>query len=104
NIRNAPYYNTYLEMVAKHDKKIAAEELGKKKVASKVDQSKKPTTSKQPKLVPSKQSKPAPATKPKVTQEKPSVPSPAKHLKRSKVQKVHKGKSPLRKKSSQAYL
>ncbi|GJZ81374.1 hypothetical protein Tco_0646368 [Tanacetum coccineum] len=25
NIRNAPYYNAYLEMVAKHDQKIAAE-------------------------------------------------------------------------------
>ncbi|GKG08067.1 hypothetical protein Tco_0333899, partial [Tanacetum coccineum] len=25
NIRNAPYYNAYLEMVAKHDQKVAAE-------------------------------------------------------------------------------
>ncbi|GJS17075.1 retrovirus-related pol polyprotein from transposon TNT 1-94 [Tanacetum coccineum] len=96
NIRNAPYYNAYLEMVAKHDKKIAAEEGGKKKAASKADQSKKPTTAKQPKPVPSKQSKPAPAMKPKVTQEKPSEPSPAKHPKRGKVQKVRKGKSPLK--------
>ncbi|GKA25293.1 hypothetical protein Tco_0711402, partial [Tanacetum coccineum] len=85
NIRNAPYYNAYLEMVAKHDKKIAAEEGGKKKAASKVDQYKKPTTAKQPKPVPSKQSKPAPTTKPKVTQEKPSEPSPAKHPKRALV-------------------
>nr|GEW04082.1 putative RNA-directed DNA polymerase [Tanacetum cinerariifolium] len=35
NIRNAPYYNAYLEMVAKHDRKIIAEEGGKKKSASK---------------------------------------------------------------------
>ncbi|GJT00037.1 putative ribonuclease H-like domain-containing protein [Tanacetum coccineum] len=31
NIRNAPYYNAYLEMVAKHDQKVAAEKEGKKK-------------------------------------------------------------------------
>nr|GEW48421.1 hypothetical protein [Tanacetum cinerariifolium] len=36
NIRNAPYYNAYLEMVAKHDHKIVAEEGGKKKSASKM--------------------------------------------------------------------
>ncbi|GKA81244.1 hypothetical protein Tco_0787936 [Tanacetum coccineum] len=34
NIRNAPYYNSYLEMVAKHDRKIAAENEGKKKTAT----------------------------------------------------------------------
>ncbi|GJS13770.1 copia protein [Tanacetum coccineum] len=51
NIRNAPYYNAYLEMVAKHDHKIAAEEGGKKKSASKADQSKKPATATQPKPV-----------------------------------------------------
>ncbi|GJT36479.1 hypothetical protein Tco_0926898 [Tanacetum coccineum] len=59
NIRNAPYYNAYMEMVAKQDHKIAAEEGGKKKSASKADQSKKPATAKQPKPVSSKQSKPA---------------------------------------------
>ncbi|GJS87220.1 retrovirus-related pol polyprotein from transposon TNT 1-94 [Tanacetum coccineum] len=42
NIRNAPYYNAYLEMVTKHDHKIAAEEEGKKQPVSKADQSKKP--------------------------------------------------------------
>ncbi|GJS19866.1 hypothetical protein Tco_0448498 [Tanacetum coccineum] len=84
NIRNAPYYNTYLEMVAKHDRKIAAQKEGKKK----------PATVKQPKPGPAKEksSKPAPAPKPKVTKEKPSKPSPAKHLKRGKVQKLRKGK------------
>ncbi|GKE36841.1 hypothetical protein Tco_1460246, partial [Tanacetum coccineum] len=67
NIRNAPYYSAYLEMVANHDRKIAAERGEKKK----------PATAKQPKPKPAKEksSKPAPATKPKVTKEKPSKPS-----------------------------
>ncbi|GKD04781.1 hypothetical protein Tco_1179755 [Tanacetum coccineum] len=47
NIWNAPYYNAYLEMVAKHDRKIAAEEGGKKMSTSKADQSKKLATAKQ---------------------------------------------------------
>ncbi|GJZ71320.1 hypothetical protein Tco_0635171, partial [Tanacetum coccineum] len=51
NIRNAPYYNAYLEMVAKHDQKIAAEEGGKKKSASK------------PKPVKEKSTKPSPVKK-----------------------------------------
>ncbi|GKC25574.1 hypothetical protein Tco_1027724 [Tanacetum coccineum] len=76
NIRNAPYYNTYMEMVAKHDQKIAAEEGGKKKSATKADKSKKPATTKQlkPKSVKEKSSKPAPAPKP----------TPAKHPKMGK--------------------
>ncbi|GJV83193.1 hypothetical protein Tco_1523091 [Tanacetum coccineum] len=87
NIRNAPYYNAYLEMVAKHDQKIAAEKGGKKK----------PVTAKQlkPKPVKEKSSKPAPAPKPKVTQVKPTKPSPAKHSRMGKVQKIRKGKSSL---------
>nr|GEW97794.1 E-beta-farnesene synthase [Tanacetum cinerariifolium] len=85
NIRNAPYYNAYLKMVAKHDKKITAEEGGKKKAASKADKSKKPASS--------KQYKPAPAQKPKVSQEKPSKPSLAKKASKGKVAKVRKGKS-----------
>ncbi|GJU44706.1 retrovirus-related pol polyprotein from transposon TNT 1-94 [Tanacetum coccineum] len=87
NNLNAPYYNVYLEMVAKHDRKIEAEKEGKKK----------PTTVKQPKPKPAKEksSKPTPAPKPKVTKEKPSKPSPAKHLKRGKVQKLRKGKPSL---------
>ncbi|GJY33614.1 hypothetical protein Tco_0418083 [Tanacetum coccineum] len=74
NIRNVPYYNTYMEMIAKHDLKIAAEKGGKKK----------PANAKQlkPKPAKEKSSKPAPAPKPKVTKEKPSKPSPAKHPKR----------------------
>ncbi|GKB53317.1 retrovirus-related pol polyprotein from transposon TNT 1-94 [Tanacetum coccineum] len=57
NIRNAPYYNAYLEMVVKHDRKVAAEKEEKKKSAS----------TKQPKPKPAieKSSKPAPAPKPK---------------------------------------
>ncbi|GJX36772.1 hypothetical protein Tco_0248329 [Tanacetum coccineum] len=87
NIRNAPYYDAYLEMVAKHDRKIVAEQGGKKK----------PATTKQPKPKPAKDksSKPAPALKPKVSKEKPSKPSHAKHPKRSKVQKLCKGKPSL---------
>ncbi|GJX28494.1 hypothetical protein Tco_0236573 [Tanacetum coccineum] len=87
SIRNAPYYNAYLEMVAKHDRKVTAEQGGKKK----------PATAKQPKPKPAKEksSKPTPAPKPKVTKEKPSKPSPAKHLKRGKVQKLRKGKPSL---------
>ncbi|GJU33161.1 retrovirus-related pol polyprotein from transposon TNT 1-94 [Tanacetum coccineum] len=55
NIKNAPYYNAYLEMVAKHDQKIATKKGGKKK----------PATGKQlkPKPVKEKSSKPAPAPK-----------------------------------------
>ncbi|GJV76233.1 hypothetical protein Tco_1507817 [Tanacetum coccineum] len=71
NIRNASYFNAYLEMVTKHDRKIAAAEGGKKKSASKTDQSKKPATAKLPKPVSSKQSKPAPAK-----QSKPLVDEP----------------------------
>ncbi|GKD53027.1 hypothetical protein Tco_1286414, partial [Tanacetum coccineum] len=87
NIRNAPYYNAYLEMVAKHDRKITAKKGEKKK----------PATAKQPKpkLAKEKSSKPAPASKPKVTKEKPSKPSPAKQQKIGKVQKLHKGKPSL---------
>nr|GEY29516.1 hypothetical protein [Tanacetum cinerariifolium] len=59
NIRNIPYYNAYLEMVAKHDRKVTAKKGGKKK----------PATAKQFKSEPVKEksSKPAPAPKPKGT-------------------------------------
>ncbi|GKC38295.1 hypothetical protein Tco_1050679 [Tanacetum coccineum] len=57
NIGNAPYYNAYLEMVAKHDRKITAEKAEKMK----------PATAKQPKPKPAKEksSKPTPTPKPK---------------------------------------
>ncbi|GJQ90420.1 hypothetical protein Tco_0001559 [Tanacetum coccineum] len=48
NIRNASYFNAYLEMVAKRNRKIAVAEGGNKKSASKTEQSKKPATAKQP--------------------------------------------------------
>nr|GEU67157.1 retrovirus-related Pol polyprotein from transposon TNT 1-94 [Tanacetum cinerariifolium] len=85
NIRNAPYYNAYFEMVAKHERKITAEKGG----------TKKPATAKQPKLRPAKEksSKPTPTPKPKVTKEKPSKPSHAKKTRKGKVTKVRNVKS-----------
>nr|GEV36052.1 retrovirus-related Pol polyprotein from transposon TNT 1-94 [Tanacetum cinerariifolium] len=70
NIRNAPYYNAYLEMVAKHDQKVAAKKEEKKKT----------TSAKTPKSKPAieKSSKSAPAPKPKVTKERPFKASTAK--------------------------
>nr|GEV26543.1 hypothetical protein [Tanacetum cinerariifolium] len=64
NIRNAPYYNAYLEMVTKHDQKVVAEKEGKKKTAS----------AKQPKSKPAieKSSKPTPTPNPKAAKERPS--------------------------------
>nr|GEZ10491.1 hypothetical protein [Tanacetum cinerariifolium] len=105
NIRNTPYYNAYLEMVAKHDRKLAAEKEGKMKTAS----------AKQPKSNPAmeKSSKPAPAPKPKATKErpfkastaKPPKPKPTKekstkttptqHAGKGKIAKVRKVKSPF---------
>ncbi|GJW15192.1 hypothetical protein Tco_0019325 [Tanacetum coccineum] len=70
NIRNAPYYSAYLEMVAKHDQKVAAEKEGKKKTTS--------TKQPKPKPVIEKSSKPIYAPKPKVTKEKPSKDTTAK--------------------------
>nr|GEV01571.1 putative ribonuclease H-like domain-containing protein [Tanacetum cinerariifolium] len=87
NIRNATYYGAYLEMVSKHNRRIAAEKEGKKK----------PTTAKQPKPKPAneKSSKPAPVPKTKATKEKPVKPSPVKPSKIGKVLKTRKGKSSL---------
>ncbi|GJZ97844.1 hypothetical protein Tco_0670297, partial [Tanacetum coccineum] len=61
NIKNAPYYNAYLEMVTKHDQKVAAEKEGKKKSASTKQPKPKPTIE--------KSSKAAPASKPKLVDE-----------------------------------
>ncbi|GJW44375.1 hypothetical protein Tco_0073174 [Tanacetum coccineum] len=70
NIRNAPYYNMYLEMVAKHDQKVAAEKEGKKKTAS----------TKQPKPKPAKEKPSKPSTaklpKPKPAKEKSTKATP----------------------------
>nr|GEZ37270.1 Gag-Pol polyprotein [Tanacetum cinerariifolium] len=79
NIRNAPYYNAYLEMVAKYDQKVAAEKKGKKKTVS----------AKQPKSKPvvKKSSKPAPAPKPKATKKRPYKASAAKPPKSKPIKK-----------------
>ncbi|GJR15385.1 retrovirus-related pol polyprotein from transposon TNT 1-94 [Tanacetum coccineum] len=89
NIRNAPYYNAYLEMVAKHDHKVVAEKEGKKKIAS----------AKQPKSksFTEKSSKPAPASKPKPAKEKPSKPSTAKPPKLKTIKEKSTKASPLQK-------
>nr|GFA72937.1 hypothetical protein [Tanacetum cinerariifolium] len=68
--QNVPYYNAYLEMVAKHHRKFAAKQGGKKK----------PATAKQPKPkhVKEKSSKPTLVPKPKASKKKLAKPSPAK--------------------------
>nr|GEX09462.1 hypothetical protein [Tanacetum cinerariifolium] len=82
NIRNASYYNAYMEMVAKHIRRITAEKEGKKKHI----------TAKQPKPKPAieKSRKPALVPKPKVIKEKPAKPSPAKRSNMGKVLKLAK--------------
>ncbi|GJS08725.1 hypothetical protein Tco_0365521 [Tanacetum coccineum] len=89
NIKNAPYYNAYLEMVAKHDQKVAAEKEGKKKSASTKQPKPKPTIE--------KSSKAAPASKPKVTKEKPSKASTAKPPKPKPAKEKSTKATPLQK-------
>nr|GEW18231.1 retrovirus-related Pol polyprotein from transposon TNT 1-94 [Tanacetum cinerariifolium] len=72
NIRNAPYYNAYLKMVAKHDKKVIAKKEGNKKTAS---------TAKPPKSKPAK--------------EKSTKTTPLQQAGKGKVAKVRNVKSPL---------
>ncbi|GJY16049.1 hypothetical protein Tco_0386471 [Tanacetum coccineum] len=50
NIRNASYYNAYLEMVAKHDQKVATKKEGKKKFL--VDEPDEEPAHSEPELVP----------------------------------------------------
>ncbi|GJW94104.1 retrovirus-related pol polyprotein from transposon TNT 1-94 [Tanacetum coccineum] len=71
NIRNAPYYNAYLEMVVKHDQKVAADKEGKKKAA--------PSTAKPP--------------KPKSAKEKSTKATPLQKAGKGKVAKVRNVKS-----------
>ncbi|GJY46675.1 hypothetical protein Tco_0435738 [Tanacetum coccineum] len=89
NIRNASYYNAYLEIVAKHDQKVAAKKEGMKKLAS----AKLP----KPKLAIEKSSKPAPTPKPKVTKEKPSKASTANPPKPKPVKEKSTKATPLQK-------
>nr|GEW58122.1 Gag-Pol polyprotein [Tanacetum cinerariifolium] len=90
NIRNAPYYNAYLEMVARHKQKIAAKtEGGKKKTAPKADKPMKPA--------PAKQAKPATAKQPKLkpVKEKSTKPTPLQKFGKGKVTKARNIKSSL---------
>ncbi|GKA81003.1 hypothetical protein Tco_0787695, partial [Tanacetum coccineum] len=75
NIKNASYYNAYLEMVAKHDQKVAAEKEGKKKSASQATPSQKLTY---------REASTAKPPKPKPAKEKSTKATP--------LQKAHKGK------------
>ncbi|GJU63049.1 hypothetical protein Tco_1244884 [Tanacetum coccineum] len=52
NIRNASYYNAYLEMVPKHYQKVVAEKEGKKKSASTKQPKPKPAKEKSTKATP----------------------------------------------------
>ncbi|GKE70883.1 hypothetical protein Tco_1528955, partial [Tanacetum coccineum] len=74
-IQNLPYYQQYLEMVAR---KPTAKKGGQKKIASKANKPKKPTTAKQPAL--------AEQTKP--VKEKTSKTSSSKKICKGKVMKV----------------
>ncbi|GJR56727.1 hypothetical protein Tco_1407248 [Tanacetum coccineum] len=87
NIRNAPYYNANLEMVANHDQKVASEKEGKKKTAS----AKQP----KPKFAKEKPSKPSTAKppKPKTAKEKSTKATPLQKAGKGKVAKVRKVKS-----------
>nr|GEU38497.1 hypothetical protein [Tanacetum cinerariifolium] len=61
NIKNAPYYNAYLEMVAKHEQGIVvAKEGGKKKITSKADKPVKPAPAEQANPITVKKPKPKP--------------------------------------------
>ncbi|GJY12491.1 hypothetical protein Tco_0381800 [Tanacetum coccineum] len=95
NIRKAPYFKAYLEIIAKHEQNIYTNVKGMKKSAPKADQSKKLVSAKQPKPAPSKPAMPAPAKQPKPVKEKSSKPSSLKNVRKGKVlKKVKKGKSP----------
>ncbi|GKE40038.1 hypothetical protein Tco_1463443, partial [Tanacetum coccineum] len=87
NIRNAPYYNAYLEMVVKHDQKAAA----------KMEEKKKTTSVKKPKPKPAKEKPSKPSTaklsKPKPAKEKSTKDTPLQKVGKGKVAKVRNVKS-----------
>ncbi|GJR61661.1 hypothetical protein Tco_1503823, partial [Tanacetum coccineum] len=87
NIRKAPYFKAYLEMIEKHEQNIATNVKGMKKSTPKADQSKKPVSAKQPKPTPSKPAMPAPAKQPKPVKENSSKPSSLKNVRKGKVLK-----------------
>ncbi|GKB66795.1 hypothetical protein Tco_0928207 [Tanacetum coccineum] len=78
-IQQSPYYQQYLEMVAR---KTIAKEGGQKKTATKADKPKKPTPAKQPTL----------SEQTKLVKEKTSKPTPSKKTRKGKVMKVCKEK------------
>nr|GEX17853.1 hypothetical protein [Tanacetum cinerariifolium] len=103
NIRNAPYYNAYLEMVAKHDLKLSAEKEGKKKTVSGKQPKSKHTVKKASKPAPAPKSKASKERPSKASTDKPPKPKPAKEKStkttlpqptgKGKVIKVRKAKS-----------
>nr|GEW57928.1 retrovirus-related Pol polyprotein from transposon TNT 1-94 [Tanacetum cinerariifolium] len=87
DIMNSPYYNDYLEIVAKHERRIAAtKEGGKKKTTPKADKPMKPTQAKQAKPATAKQPKPKPVEE--------------KSTKPTFLQKASMGKTPATKEAS----
>nr|GEX42318.1 Gag-Pol polyprotein [Tanacetum cinerariifolium] len=113
DIRNALDYSDYLELVAKHDRRVAAEAVGPSAPKTKVAKVTKPKTTKQlapkaskPKTTSSKPPKPKSAStkalkailkkKHKLVKETPDEPSPAKRLKGGLVGKRRKPKSLLK--------
>nr|GEV83748.1 hypothetical protein [Tanacetum cinerariifolium] len=110
---NAPYYSDYLELVAKHDRRVAAEVAEPSTPKAKAAKVTKPKVTKQhapkalkPKTISSLPHKPKPApTKPskvvqdkkrKLVKETPDEPSPAKRSKVGSVTKRRKTSSPPR--------
>ncbi|GJR89215.1 hypothetical protein Tco_0213226 [Tanacetum coccineum] len=79
-IKNSPYYQQYLEMVAR---KPTAKKGEQKKTTSKADKPKNPAPAKQPTL----------AEQTKLVKEKTSKPSASKKFRKGKVMKVRKEKS-----------
>nr|GEY80704.1 hypothetical protein [Tanacetum cinerariifolium] len=95
NIKNVPYYNAYLEMVANHEREIAAvKEGGKKKTTPKANKPVKPA--------PAKQAKPATAKqpKPKPVKEKPTKPTPIQKAGKGKVIKARTRRTPATEEAS----
>nr|GEW81264.1 putative ribonuclease H-like domain-containing protein [Tanacetum cinerariifolium] len=78
NIKNAPYYNAYLEMVAKHDRKMSIEKEGKKKTVSAKQPKSKPALKKASKLAPALKLKASKERPSKESADKPPKPKPTK--------------------------
>nr|GEW38470.1 retrovirus-related Pol polyprotein from transposon TNT 1-94 [Tanacetum cinerariifolium] len=78
NIKNTPYYNAYLEMVTKHDWKVAAKKEGKKKTVSAKQPKSKPYVEKSSKPPPTLKLKATKERPPKASADKPPKPKPAK--------------------------